>query len=173
MRRVPRILFSLLGLLLVFFCWMILRPELWWLFNYKVPNELEVILRSSDSPKELGKLPRIVLVKEFNDSEWFVIAYRDTHAAGPYSCSVLRCSDGSWFDSKRHYCGQFGAARYNLALLENPPPHFIELPPEDAEELKASIQDGLDSNPIGVLLKSRSLDEAKSAMAAIGFINRK
>jgi hypothetical protein len=42
------------------------------------------------------------------DGTWIAIGYRDSHGIpGTYSCAVAACSDGSWFESSEHFCGQF------------------------------------------------------------------
>lgn len=90
-------------------------PLQWYQFTFQVPYQSRRILTSTDSPKELkAKVGGLGLVLEFQDSQWLAIRYRDTHSGGIYSHSLVRFSDGSWFESSYHFCGAFSFINHHL-----------------------------------------------------------
>ena len=172
MKKAARAILVIIGLLLVFVVWTLVRPELWWRFNHQVPDEIEAILKSSDSPEELRKRQRVALVVEFGPSDWLAIGYRDTHAAGPYTCCIARCSDGDWFETQRHFCGQFGTAKRDYEWVVSPDDFYPDLSEEVRKEILEEARTSLEANPIGLLLGAVSLEEAKEHLVQIGFFSR-
>ena len=93
------------------------------------------------------------------EGPWVVIAYSDTHSMMKVSSAVARTSDGRWFVSNEHFCGQFsGYAAYRDSPLES-----WEGPGEREDELR-------EHNPrLYAIDHAASVDEAVATLEAMGF----
>ncbi len=65
-------------------------------------------LRSADTAGELAtSVGPLGVVLNHADGSWTAIAYKDAHNLGMPSVSLIRTSEGNWFESRSHHCGLF------------------------------------------------------------------
>jgi hypothetical protein len=106
MKKGLKVFASVLALAIVaVVVWFIAYPAVW---RWSVERESIRALRGAVTQQDLGAaVTRLGILLEFPDESWMAIRYRDSHSWSVKSSAVVRCSDGSWYRSGHHFCGEF------------------------------------------------------------------
>lgn len=98
------------------------------------------------------------------DGSWIAIRYRDTHHYPNWSLAVALCSDGTWYQSERHFCGSLQSYESERKLIKSG-----EM---DATTAAASIQNLLERELGGkfwLVEESGNLAAGKQCIESLGF----
>ena len=166
MRRAAKIL-AVVALLVVAL-WLLLGPgPLAWTAARKAKYEsIRLLQAASNAAEREEAVGRYGVVLTTAGGDWIAIRYRDSHSwPSAFSSAVARCSDGSWFQSSEHYCGQFSAYRSMRAKR-------AELMGEEySDEIRADYAEDFERNAQsepGRIEAAASLAEAKSELRKLG-----
>jgi hypothetical protein len=132
-------------------------------------ERLQAAQQSGNLTNAVGSLGIVI---QLTNNAWIAIRYLDTHGAGIRSMAVACDSGGGWFESRRHFCGSFGALQAHKQRLEVEeelrkidPDHFTPtLSTQESEDgLTPSIREmvAIESAP--------DLAGARAALMKIGF----
>lgn len=94
------------------------------------------------------------VVLRLPEENWVAIAYADSHQGwGFYSCAIALCSDGAWFESSEHYCGEFAAYAGTRRWLSE----------------GAATQESLEEQRLFMVESAPDLPGAKAKLMEMGF----
>ena len=74
--------------------------------SIQAESESVRLLSEAKSTNELAEaVGSLGVMMQLTNGGRIAIRYRDMHSPGFFSCAIARDSDGNWFESRRHFCG--------------------------------------------------------------------
>jgi hypothetical protein len=126
------------------------------------------LLSAAKTPDELKKV--ITDLGAFitpTNGGWMAIRYRDSHTLGPLSKSVALDSEGHWFESEKHFCGEFRSAR---SLMDRERRYRAESPKLFTNQPDSIyFKPGTTTEPYYRLFTATNLDAARKELLVLGF----
>ena len=124
------------------------------------------ILSAAKTPQELraavGKYGAFI---EPTNGGWVAIRYTDTHSGSVQSMTVVRDSDGKWFESRRHFCGVLQNNASNSIA------DYLRLQPElpDAFPTQTNAHGIPSPDQLIPLFHATNVDAARKQLLTLGF----
>jgi hypothetical protein len=126
------------------------------------------LLSAAKTPDELKKVvTNLGAIITPTNGGWMAIRYRDSHTLGPVSKSVALDSEGHWFESEKHFCGEFRSTR---DMMDRERRYRAEIPDHFTKESESFyFKPGTPSEPYYRLFTATNLDAARKQLLVLGF----
>jgi hypothetical protein len=140
----------------------VITPVIRLKWEARTRNESTRILDDLDPVKESANIhgpSSISLFLTYPDDAWIAFLYRDSHAGGIFSSTIVRDSGGQWFESNHHFCGLLVYYRQTYRMQN------IAREVGDTEEVAIpSSCSGIDAVAV-----SKNLKDARTQLLKLGF----
>jgi hypothetical protein len=87
-------------------------------------KSIRLLAQAADAEAMEEAVDGLGIIFHLADRSWVAIRYRDSHAHNMWSSGVALDSKGRWYESDRHFCGQFEIYRHQwkrtLEVLKDP-----------------------------------------------------
>jgi hypothetical protein len=131
-------------------------------------RSIQLLAEAADAPAMEQAVGSLGIIFHLANGSWIAIRYVDTHYGGIWSSSVALDSQGDWFESDVHFCGQFKIYRdrwdHTLEVLQNP-----RTPKDEKNWWLENCPVEAAPAPIWHLEASPGLKSAREKLLALGF----
>lgn len=114
----------------------------------------------------LAHIPRVSSSADSASSpatEWVAIRYTDSHSPlDAFSLAIARCSDGTWFESREHFCGMLSPAITRARALA------AAQSPTERAAVDQHYHEGR-HRWVEEITEAATINEAKAVLVRVGF----
>jgi hypothetical protein len=172
-RRVLGGVLAFTGLLA--FLFFVVEPATW---EWRRRRDSVRLLSSANTQDQLRKaVGHLGVFVQLVDGSWLAIRYVDTHGGRVQSLAVVRDSEGSWYQSREHFCGTFASYRHRREQAEQLRQELAQTEIDHQkrrllEDISTDIAASTRRAPSAMLeeiFAAPSLQEARRQLANMGF----
>jgi len=132
-------------------------------------RSIKALSQAADDTELMRSVGGLGIVLRTQNGGWIAIRYTDSHGDPFFSSSVARCSDNSWYESRKHFCGLFEVYRREKDWING----FIAPTEEQRDQAKSNLAEyaAEDADFAGLLRieAAQNLGVAKPILEGLGF----